>query len=232
VTSFRAQKELLIDLLTAANLATGILVDTAHGFQGDERDVMLFSPVVAKGISPGTSRWVESPPNLINVALTRAREALFVVADFDYLKQQDGILRKLALYCDDISLLRETSPAELALFSLLVVDGWQPEVHPVIGDIEVDFLLERSGIRLVIEVDGEEYHKNKEEDKARDAFLRGRGYEVLRIPAGDVLATPHQVIHDINQVFKIDDTDDIQDDGTDGDPEDADENDDVDSLDN
>jgi superfamily I DNA and/or RNA helicase len=200
VTPFAAQKELLRERLDELRLASEVLVDTAYGFQGDERDVMVFSPVVAKGITGSASRWVESPPNLINVAITRAREALFVVGDIDYCLQQEGILRKLALYCRDIQLLRDTSEAELELFSWMVVKAWEPKVHPRVGDIEVDFILEsESGDRLVIEVDGRQHEKTTEQDKARDAYLQGQGYEVLRIPAREVLETPYEVIHRIGQ---------------------------------
>jgi len=199
VTPFAAQKEYLREKLDALQIASEVLVDTAYGFQGDERDVILFSPVVARGITPSACRWVESPPNLVNVALTRARESLLVVADFEYCLQQQGILRQLALYCREIQLLRDTSPAELELFSWLVVKGWVPKVHPQIGDIEVDFVLTAdSGVRLAVEVDGKIHHGDRpEQDKARDAYLNGLGYAVLRIPAREVLETPFDVVHKI-----------------------------------
>ena len=199
VTPFAAQKVFLRERLDELRLTSEVLVDTAYGFQGDERDVILFSPVVAKGITAAAGRWVESPPNLINVAITRAREALFVVGDFDYCLQQTGILRKLALYCRDVQLLRDTSPAELELFSWMVVKGWEPKVHARISDIEVDFVLEpKTGIRLALEVDGRQHPEREvEQDKARDAYLSGQNYEVLRIPARDVLETPFEVIHQI-----------------------------------
>ncbi len=200
VTPFSAQKEMLRERLDALRLASEVLVDTAYGFQGDERDVIIFSPVVAKGITSSASRWVESPPNLLNVAITRAREALFVVGDIDYCLQQEGILRKLALYCRDIQSLRETSEAELELFSWMVVKGWEPRIHPRVGDIEVDFILESdSGDRIAIEVDGLQHEKATEQDRARDAYLQGQGYTVRRIPAREVLETPFEVIHQIEQ---------------------------------
>jgi hypothetical protein len=201
VTPFAAQKELIRGMMDGDNNASRILVDSAYGFQGDERDVIIFSPVVAAGITSSASRWVESPPNLINVALTRARQALFVVADFDYCLQQDGsgILRKLADYCNDIQTLRDTSPAELELFSWMIVQGWSPEIHPRLGDVEVDFTLSSpTGLRLAIEVDGAEYHDDQQTtDRSRDAFLQAQGWRVLRIPARAVLETPHNVIEKI-----------------------------------
>jgi len=203
VTPFAAQKEMLRERLDQLRLASEVLVDTAYGFQGDERDVIVFSPVVAKGITGSASRWVESPPNLVNVAITRGREALFVVGDIDYCLQQEGILRKLALYCRDIQMLRETSDAELELFSWMVVKGWEPKVHPHVGDIEVDFILEAdSGDRIAIEVDGRQHEEATEQDRARDAYLQGQGYAVRRIPAREVIETPFEVIHQIEQSLK------------------------------
>ena len=198
VTPFAAQKEYLRERLDSLRLTAEVLVDTAYGFQGDERDVIVFSPVVAKGITSSAGRWVESPPNLINVAITRAREALFVVADFDHCLQQAGLLRKLVLYCREVQLLRDTSQAELDLFSWMMVKGWEPKVHPQIGDIEVDFVLESAvGKRLAIEVDGGQHRNTEQQDKARDAYLLGRTYGVLRFPAREVLETPFEVIHRI-----------------------------------
>jgi very-short-patch-repair endonuclease len=204
VTPFTAHKDWLRERIEALGLSSDVLVDSAYGFQGDERDIMIFSPVVARGITSSASRWVESPPNLVNVALTRAREALFVVADFDYCLQQEGILRKLALYCRDIQLLRDTSPAEVELFSWMIVQGWTPKVHPRIGDIEADFeLVAESGQKIAIEVDGAVHHDGrKEADKARDAFLNAQGYRILRFPARAVLETPFEVVSVIGKALK------------------------------
>jgi very-short-patch-repair endonuclease len=198
VTPFAAQKDLLTGMLQAEGLISDVLVDTANGFQGDERDVIVFSPVVAAGITPSASQWVETPPNLINVALTRAREALIVVGDLDYCSQQRGLLRQLARYCSDIELLRRTSPAELELFGWMTMEGWAPRVHTILGDMEVDFTLEGSGHRLAIEVDGRDHHSGStQQDAGRDAALQAKGWDVLRVPARDVLQTPFDVLHRI-----------------------------------
>ncbi len=201
VTPFSAQKDLLRDRLSAMQLTSEVFVDSAHGFQGDEREVMIFSPVIARGITASACRWVESPPNLINVALTRAQKSLYVVADFDYCRQQDGILRDLAKYVDDVQLLRDTSVAELELFSWMMVENLKPKIHPVIGDIEVDFVLTgESGKQVAIEVDGKEFHKQTtEQDKARDAMLRGQGYTVCRFQAREVFETPFEILHSIRE---------------------------------
>lgn len=54
---------------------------TAHGFQGDERDLMIFSVVAAEGLHAGAQRFLEDEVNVFNVALTRARAELVVIGD-------------------------------------------------------------------------------------------------------------------------------------------------------
>jgi superfamily I DNA and/or RNA helicase len=83
-----------------------VTVDTVHGFQGDERDVMVFSPSISSGEDPSiassaqlrnSTNWInDSAWQLLNVAVTRARSALYIVGDFDYCKSVQGHLGKLA----------------------------------------------------------------------------------------------------------------------------------------
>jgi very-short-patch-repair endonuclease len=183
--------------LQELGLLDRVTVGTAHAYQGDERDIMIFSPVVARGISEGAARWVENPKNLINVAVTRARTGLLVVADFDVCRAQPGILGELIKYVDTIERLRKESAEELELFSWMVVQGWRPDVHLVERDMEIDFVLRNAGMRLAIEVDGSQHENTTEQDRARDAFLRGRGYDVLRVPGRAVRETPSLVIKQI-----------------------------------
>ena len=89
VTPFRAQENRINDWLgrtygTNERIKSG----TAHQFQGDECDVIIFSPVLSSGISKGTLNWLETTYNLLNVAITRARVILIVIGDFDYCFQE------------------------------------------------------------------------------------------------------------------------------------------------
>lgn len=215
VTPFKAQSDAILEQLDKMGLMSGVTVGTAHKFQGDERDVMIFSPVVSKGITEGAARWVENPHNLINVAVTRAKEALFVVGDLKLCGQQEGILGKLVKYAETISKLRKTSPYELELFSRMVIHGWDPQVHVQVGDHEVDFVLKNHGVKVAIEVDGEviikqdgdiiETHANGSlKDPSIDAALMGQGYKVLHIKTRSIHETPSVVIHDIAEALELD----------------------------
>ena len=85
VTPFRAQTERLQETLREEPWWTELRgtvdvapvgVGTAHRYQGDERDLMIFSPVVAPGIRPNTARWIATTDQLLNIAITRARLSL------------------------------------------------------------------------------------------------------------------------------------------------------------
>ena len=87
VTPFRAHANRIRNMvhqdrdLSARLAAMQFVVDTVHGFQGDERDVIFFSPVVSAGVGESTLRFLKGHGNLFNVAVTRARSELVVVGD-------------------------------------------------------------------------------------------------------------------------------------------------------
>ena len=197
VTPFKSQKEYIQEKLEQMGLIEKVRVGTAHVFQGDEKDIMIFSPVISKGITENAARWVENPHNLINVSITRAKESLFFVGDMKTCAEQSGILGRFVYYVRTIQKLRDTSKEELDLFSWMVIEGFNPETHVMIKDVEVDFLLSHEGLRLVVEVDGKQHQKSETKDKSRDVFLQQMGYKVLRVPTRSVRETPASVIHDI-----------------------------------
>jgi very-short-patch-repair endonuclease len=203
ISPFRAQVEKIKQMLDSAGISRGVTVGTVHAFQGDQRDVILFSPVVSRGITGSAARWVETPRNLINVAVTRAGDAFFFVEDIAFCRRQPGILGELARYLEDIEKLQKTSLDELELFSWMVLSGWKPEIHAIIGDIEVDFILinHSTGTKVAVEVDGGQHKNTKFQDAARDAFLISQGYKVLRFSARDVRETPARVIKDIESSY-------------------------------
>ena len=168
VTPFRGQVNAIQHLLEERSIpGETIEVGTVDTFQGNERDIMIFSPVISKGMNPRTAQWSDDK-NRINVALTRARDLMIVVGDFDYCRKMDTLLGKLIEYVETVAILRNTSMEELELFSLMIMEGEGlgisstnlPKIHRRIGDIEVDFVLSnpKNGAKLVIEVDGKQHY--------------------------------------------------------------------------
>lgn len=87
------------------DLSGQIVSDTVHKFQGDEKDVIIYSLVVTDDSSEGKIRWIDySVPNLVNVAVTRARKALYVVGNLHYIQTHSSIdlpLGYLAWYAEN-----------------------------------------------------------------------------------------------------------------------------------
>lgn len=113
ITPFRKQKELIkeqLDILSAdeeigelQQFFRGVEVGTVHTFQGDEKQIIFYSSVISQGIKETTIRWINSSPNLINVAVTRAQECFIMVGDFDYIRKSEGIVSDLVNYIGNLT---------------------------------------------------------------------------------------------------------------------------------
>jgi len=100
VTLFRAQMEIISQMIRDDDIlrSMDITVGTAHRFQGDEKDIIIFSPVVSLGVKECTVNWVQSTQQLINVAITRAKTAVIIVGDKITCSKAQGILGQLVSY--------------------------------------------------------------------------------------------------------------------------------------
>ena len=201
VTPFAAQKFRIQKLLEHPDSVAQVMADTAFGFQGDERDVIIFSAVIGgDSFPPGTARWVTEPPNLLNVALTRAKDFLYVVGNMHFATKQPGILNDLASYLRDVDTLRENHKGELALFSWMMMEGWTPVVHPDIANTCVSFALDEPlGRRVAVVVRTLTHIESPRTpgESARDTGLEAAGYRVVEVSSREVLETPTVVMHKI-----------------------------------
>lgn len=105
ISPYREQEKRILSWLDGyqkdnSNLQGHITVGTSHKFQGDERDIVIFSPVLAQGIKDGSQKWLDDTSNLLNVAISRARITMIVVGDWKYCLSlsKDSKYRKLAEY--------------------------------------------------------------------------------------------------------------------------------------
>lgn len=213
VSPFRAQANRIRDIAfnkAELNSRVGdidLLVDTVHKFQGDERDVMIFSPVVSSGISSGALNFLNNNPNLFNVAITRARAALVVVGDkaaalhsgVDYLarfvvyvdktgyqrKQDEGINADMGAEYPAVSRPELVSDWERLFYCMLYQHGIRPIPQYSVEKYILDFAVVNGKRRLNIEIDGERYHRNWDgelcrRDQIRNHRLMELGWDVMR----------------------------------------------------
>jgi len=84
ITPFVNQRRLIEEAASRAHLKN-VVCGTVHAFQGDEKDVVLFSTAITSQTQEGTYQWLKNNKELINVATSRARDKLIVLADSENL---------------------------------------------------------------------------------------------------------------------------------------------------
>lgn len=162
-------------------------INTANGFQGGERDLIIFVLGYTSALTIGEEWYITAPENryIYNVAVSRARACLIVVGDRTRAsKSQASALRNLA---KDTSMRPakqlSQSPGEEKLYRALCEAGLNPvQQYPLAGRY-LDMALVDT--KIDVEVDGEGYHLNKygerkQDDIYRDIQVMANGWTVIR----------------------------------------------------
>ena len=192
-TPFHLQAEMITkalerdaELRNHLELHNKILIDTVHKFQGDERDVIVFSPVVSNGTKSQSLMFLKSTGNLFNVAITRARALLVTVGDKDYCKQCGvSYLEHFAEYSCGENAPVESSEWEHILQKALSDAGIPVTAQYHVDKYYLDLALFYKGKKLDIEVDGAMYHQTwtgelSYNDQLRNQALMREGWDVIR----------------------------------------------------
>lgn len=169
-----------------------ILINTANGFQGGERDVILFVLGYNDELTKGKVWYAESPENryIYNVAVSRARACLIIIGDKSRCANSTvSVLKKLS----ELPRPKKTRPLnqlfdsiwEKKLYDALIEAGieTQPQ-YPVMGR-RLDLAIIRGDLKIDIEIDGVHYHTDNEgnrklDDIYRDLQVGAVGWKVKR----------------------------------------------------
>ena len=217
-TPFRRQAEEIrsllekkenIQLYEVLSQKHDFIADTVHKFQGDERDVMIFSPVVSNGTPEATLGFLANTGNLFNVAITRARASLIVIGNYQYCAQAKvPYLKAFAEYVKRIYQKADNKATDATagygrIYPRVAnpdqVSDWEKVFYTALYDAGVHtipqypvekYKLDLAVIldedrKLDIEVDGEMYHKqwNGElcyRDQLRNQRMFELGWDVRR----------------------------------------------------
>jgi very-short-patch-repair endonuclease len=200
VTPFREQAKRVRDAAFAALGARqagkwDLISETADGFQGGERDLVLFSLVGGGSSTKPTPSFYLRDRNRFNVAVSRAKLHLHVFGDEEWAKSCDvPVLIDLAetatASCDETHDGFRTD---------LIGPVWEPLLADALRAAGLDFrqqypacgfyldfgFLMPDGRKVAVEVDGETYHRDRngnlrEEDIRRDLLLTANGWQVKR----------------------------------------------------
>jgi very-short-patch-repair endonuclease len=199
VTPFRAQATRIMDMVTEGfgpdvPAHWRFHADTADGFQGDERDVILLSLPGGPGMPRGSLWFLSEGRNRFNVAVSRARALLHVFADQGWCRDC-GIPHIQALHQAWES---HAAASEQPFRADLIGPVWEPKLAEALRKAGIsfeqqrpecgrylDFAIVGDGVKLDVEVDGESFHRSSDglrkiDDLFRDLMLIANGWKVLR----------------------------------------------------
>jgi len=166
-------------------------VATVDGFQGQERDLILFSLVVHARSATTAKSFLQRDWRRLNVAISRARAVAHVFGDLSFARV-GGIrsLTKLAARATEPGQKQgETifdSEWERIAFHALRDRGLDPKPQYPIAGRRLDFaLFGKNGVKLDFEVDGRIWHQDidgnrKLDDLWRDHQMKSLGWKVRR----------------------------------------------------
>jgi very-short-patch-repair endonuclease len=201
-----------------------VKVLTAHKFQGSEKDIMIFSMVLSSKGNGNNDRWYNASPQILNVALSRAKYLLYIVGDKQFCFTRSGILKKIAETYDQIKKQEKfeeqyfsgkfDSPTELLLYQKLQEIDFESFGYKLLPKfITKRYILDFALVgkrKLDIECDGFRTHNIVDglpviEDIERDEYLKNKeGWEILRFPNHQIIGKSDFVIKKILDKIKAD----------------------------
>ena len=176
---------------------------------------MVFSPVVASKSNGNSDRWINSYPLILNVAFSRARRLRYIVGDYEFFRSREQILGRIAEQYDRIQHKREVSNAVIAgeldtqyekrlCEALLNCDSITERYRIRLKITEVPFTVDIGLVgpkRVAVECDGAHHEivagTPVTSDVRRDAYLRDRGWRVIRIPNYRIVSELGAVVGEI-----------------------------------
>jgi len=193
---------------------------TAHKFQGSEKDIMIFSLVLTSRGSGNSDRWYNIYPQILNVALSRAKYLLYIVGDKKFCYGRTGVLKKLVQTYDELKKQEKTeeyslhekfdTPTERFLFQKLQDIDFESFGYKLIPKLVVKRYTLDFGLvgkkKIDIECDGCQHEIIEGfpvlEDIERDEFLKKEGWEVIRFSNHAILAQTSMVMGNILDLLK------------------------------
>lgn len=190
-----------------------LTVGISANFQGDERDVIFLSLIQNRSDPEKLMRKEgfgvgNSTKKRYNVAVSRARDQLWVIHSFDPDADlhSDDIRRRLLMHVrnpnnsdmqHDAVIARAESPFEKDVASRLIARGYKLEPQHSVGCYRLDFVVHDGDRAVALECDGERYHYTAEkiaEDMERQAILERSGWVFVRIRGSEYYRNPEVAI--------------------------------------
>ena len=220
VSPFRGQVDLIEkairQVLTESTIRRHqIEVGTAHTFQGDERDVMIFSLAVADNSFAQSLTFLQKP-NLFNVAITRARKKLITFISRDPKSLPPGLLKDYIEYTQNYidsakedefsSRNKYKNVFEQTVAQAFIMEGFDVKAGFEAAGVVPDMLVkDELGNEIIIEIDGvDDNTKSNINDIKKQTILERAGYKVERISFREWEHSSQACIDRIKKLFITD----------------------------
>ncbi len=218
IAPFRRQTDRIQDLahkeLRKATIQNwDLVIHTVDGFQGGERDLILFSLVGGADMPRGGLWFLKNDKNRFNVAVSRARAVLHIFGDQQWAGNCEiPHIQQLAQL--------PTHSEQQRFRSDLVGPVWEPLLAEQMKrhgleftqqyhtqGFYLDFAIFKGDLKLNIEVDGETYHKDasgrrRGEDLYRDRILIASGWKVLRFWVYELKEDIDRCLNEIDTILQ------------------------------
>ncbi|UOQ92262.1 AAA domain-containing protein [Halobacillus shinanisalinarum] len=169
-----------------------IICGNPYTLQGDERDIVFLSMVVAPDRN-FRALTKSSDKQRFNVAASRAKNQMRLYHSVELERLNPDDLRyKLLSYCKNPTRLNEQvenleeqcdSPFEIDVLRMILSKGYKVTPQVQVGRYRIDFVIEGLRDRLAVECDGEKWHgpEKFEEDMQRQESLERAGWLFWRV---------------------------------------------------
>lgn len=200
-----------------------IIVSTADGFQGDERDIILYSMRYGPSSSPGTINAIQNEPERINVAFSRAKRKMICFISRPIEEFPKGIIRDFLRHADQeqknptdrlglISEDRFDSEFEKNVCFALRDRGLTVYTQVPCSTFSIDMVvIDNEGRRIAVECDGDFHYEEdgdlRAEDYQRQDIIERSGWCVHRIPSRSYYNNPEASINKLIEILKLQPTD-------------------------
>lgn len=181
-----------------------ILISTAYGFQGEERDVMLISFVADDNSHAGSITYMNQP-TVFNVSITRARNEQYIFHSFEYLKKEGMIFQFLTNLPNSNISSRSTSIAGQSAEKIqqwFLSLGYTVKTSEQIAGIDIDFLIEKEGKTLAIDLVGSDASIQKSIGLKSFRILQLLNINFYALTYSKVYYEPDKIAKEIAEMMK------------------------------
>ncbi|MCY6370009.1 AAA domain-containing protein [Clostridium ganghwense] len=190
-----------------------IICGNAYSFQGDERDIIFLSMVIANNVK-FTALTKETDIKRFNVAASRARNQMWIFHSVDLENLNSRCVRsKLLSYCININKnnnknidLKNIFESEFQKDVYRMIKKREYEVKPqvVVGNYKIDFVIEGLHNKFAIECNGDKANKidNWEEEYKKQMCLERVGWKFFKINGSEFYRNPEETMNKLWRKIK------------------------------